>query len=148
MADLENAVFCAGRVQQHLGALGDAAVKNAHENDNAAVAVILAVEDKSLERRVYVARRRRNVCDDILENGFDVYAVFRAYLRRVLRGDADYLLDLVLDALRVGGGKVDLVDNGQYLKVVIQREIGVRQCLRLDALRRVHDQHRAFARGQ
>ena len=145
MADLENAVFCAGRVQQHLGALGDAAVKNAHENDNAAVAVILAVEDKSLERRVYVARRRRNVCDDILENGFDVYAVFRAYLRRVHGEDADDILDLVLYALRIGGREVDLVYNGQYLKLCIECKICVGKRLRLNTLRSVNDQHRALA---
>ena len=145
VANLENAVFCAGRVQQHFGALGDAAVKNAHENDNAAVAVILTVEDKRLERRIYVARRRRNICDDILENGFDVYAVFRAYLRRVHGEDADDILDLVLYALRIGGREVNLVYNGQYLKLGIEREISVGKRLRLNTLRSVNDQHRALA---
>ena len=142
---LHDLVLCAGGHEQYLILAVQHAVHHAHENDDAAVVVVLAVEYQRLERCVRVARRRRDVPDDIVQHRVDVQADLRAYLRRILRGDADYLLDLVLDALRVGGGKVDLVDNGQYLKVVIQREIGVRQCLRLDALRRVHDQHRALA---
>ena len=45
-------------------------------------------------------------------------------------------------------GQVDLVDDRDDLEVVLDREIGVGQRLRLDALGRVDQQQRAFARGQ
>ncbi len=48
-------------------------------------------------------------------------------------------------ALRLGTRQVDLVDDRQHLEPVVDRKIDVRQRLRLDALRRVHDEHRAFA---
>ena len=44
--------------------------------------------------------------------------------------------------------QIDLVDDRDDLEVVLDREIGVGQRLRFDALRRVDEQQRAFARGQ
>ena len=44
--------------------------------------------------------------------------------------------------------QVDLVDDGDDLEVVLDREIRVGQRLRFDALRGVDQQQRAFARGQ
>ena len=44
--------------------------------------------------------------------------------------------------------QVDLVDDRDDLEVVLDREIGVGERLRLDALRRVDQQQRAFARGE
>ena len=62
--------------------------------------------------------------------------------------EADDLLDLLPHALRVGGGQVDLVDDRHDLMVVLDRLIDVGEGLRLDALRGVDDQQRAFARGE
>ena len=42
-------------------------------------------------------------------------------------------------------GQVDLVDDRDDLEVVVEREVGVGERLRLDALRGVDDQQRAFA---
>ncbi len=53
-----------------------------------------------------------------------------------------------LHALRVGGGQVDLVDDRHDLVVVLDALVDVGQGLRFDALRRVDDQQRAFARGR
>ena len=50
--------------------------------------------------------------------------------------------------MRVGGGQVYLVDDREYFKVVVEREVGVRERLRFNALRRVHDEHRTLARGE
>ena len=44
--------------------------------------------------------------------------------------------------------QVDLVDDGDDLEVVLEREVRVGECLRLDALRRVDDEQRALARLQ
>ncbi len=48
-------------------------------------------------------------------------------------------------ALRLGRGQVDLVDHRHDRQVVVHREIGVGECLRLDALGRVHDEDRPLA---
>ena len=45
-------------------------------------------------------------------------------------------------------GQVDLVDDRDDLEVVLDREVGVGERLRLDALRRVDEQQRAFAGGE
>ena len=47
-------------------------------------------------------------------------------------------------ALRICLRQVDLVDDGQQLEVVLDREVRVRNRLRLDALGRVDDEHRAL----
>ena len=78
----------------------------------------------------------------------DVDVHFRGDLRAVLGRDADDVLDLLLDARRIRGRQVDLVDDRHDLQPRVDREVGVAQRLRLDALRRVHDQQRALARGE
>ena len=67
---------------------------------------------------------------------------------RLRRVEADDLLDLLPHALGVRGGEVDLVDDGDDFVIVLDRLIDVGERLRLDALRRVDDQQRAFARGE
>ena len=62
--------------------------------------------------------------------------------------DADDVLDLVDDALRIGGRQVDLVQDRHDRDALLDRRVAVGDRLRLDALRRVDDQQRAFARGQ
>ena len=51
----------------------------------------------------------------------------------------------MLYALRIGGREVDLVYNGQYLKLCIECKISVGKRLRLNTLRSVDHQYRAFA---
>jgi hypothetical protein len=55
------------------------------------------------------------------------------------------LLDLLANALGLGGRQVDLVDDRNDFEIVMQREVGIGQRLRFHALRRVHHQQRAFA---
>ena len=63
----------------------------------------------------------------------------------VARVQADDGFDLLADALRLGGRQIDLVDHRNDFQVVVQRQVGVGQRLRLHALRGVHHQQRAFA---
>ena len=58
--------------------------------------------------------------------------------------EADDVLDLALGFVRLRARQVDLVDDRDDLEVVLDREVGVGQRLRLDALRRVHQQQRAL----
>jgi hypothetical protein len=69
--------------------------------------------------------------------------------RSASRGvEADDVLDLLLDALGIGRGQVDLVEDRDDLEVVVEREVDVGEGLRLDALRRVDDEQRALAGGE
>ena len=107
----------------------------------------------SRRRAPAAARRRspvgaRNALDDRVEDVGDVLAG--------LRGDADDLRGIVAEqvghldrgAVRVGLRQVDLVHDGDDLEPVLDREIGVRERLCLDPLRRIDDEQRALARLQ
>jgi len=59
--------------------------------------------------------------------------------------EADHGFDLLANALRLGRGQIDLVDHGDDFQVVVQRQVGIGERLRLHALRRVHHQQGAFA---
>ena len=52
------------------------------------------------------------------------------------------------DPRRVGGGKIDLVDDRHYLQTRVNGEIGVGECLGFNALACVDDQYRALTRGE
>ena len=54
--------------------------------------------------------------------------------QRVGGVDADHVLDLLLDPLRLGGRQVDLVEDRDDLVVVVDRLVDVGERLRLDAL--------------
>ena len=54
----------------------------------------------------------------------------------------------MLDLLGTGGRQVDFVDDRHDLQTGVNGEVGVGQRLCLNALRRIHDQHRALARGK
>ena len=58
------------------------------------------------------------------------------------------MLDLLAHPVRLGRGQIDLVDHRNNFQVVMQSEVGIGERLRLDALRRVDHQQRAFARLQ
>ena len=60
----------------------------------------------------------------------------------------DVLLDFGLHARHVRARQVDLVEDRDDLVVVVEGEVHVGEGLRLDALRGVHDQQRAFAGRQ
>ena len=64
------------------------------------------------------------------------------------RVEADDLLDLPLRLVDLRARQVDLVDDRDDLEAAVDGEVGVGERLRLDALRGVDDQQRAFAGGQ
>ena len=95
--------------------------------------------------RVRLAGRRRNPLHDRVEHGFDAGAGLRRDAQDVVRGDADEIGDLGGRAGRIGLRQVDLVDDRDDLEVVLDREVRVRERLRLDPLRGVDDEQRALA---
>ena len=144
-AALDDVEHRAGRHQLELVAGVNLPLFEADVDDDALVAVVVAVKNQRAQGRVDVARRRGDVGDDLLEDVVDIDARFRGDTRRVLCGNADDVLDLGDHAVGVGARQVDLVDDGDDFESAVHREIGVRERLRLDALRRVDDKNRALA---
>jgi hypothetical protein len=125
------------------------AVDDAHQHDDAEIGVVPAVDQHRLERlgRVALARRRQ-LGDDRFQHLLDADAGLGRDQHGLGGIDADHLLDLLADALGLGGGQVDLVQDHDDLVVGVDRLVDVGQRLRLDALAGVDDQQRAFAGAQ
>ena len=126
-------------------ARGDPAVDDADVGDDAAVGVVDRVEDHRPGRGVGVALRRRDAGDDLVEQLLDAVAGLGADPQHVVGVAADDVGDLRGVPVRVRGGQVDLVEDRDDREVLLQRQVQVRQRLRLDALRGVDEQHRALA---
>ena len=137
-----------GAHHQDALALAHLAVDDAHQDDDAEIGVVPAVDQHRLQRRVDVALRRRQAGDDRLQHVVDAEAGLGRDHHRVGGIEADHLLDLLLDALRLGGGQVDLVEDRHDLVVVVDRLVDVGERLRLDALAGVDDEQRALAGGE
>ncbi len=117
------------------------AVEHPHRADHTAVRVVVRVEDQRLQRRVGIALRGRDAVDDGVEQLRHALAGLGRDAQDVLGGDADHALDLTRDAVGLGDREIDLVDGGYDGQVVLDREVRVRQRLRLDPLRRVDQEH-------
>ena len=139
--------FVGGAGGHHLDPLArdDLAVDDAHVGDHAAVGVVDRVEDHRARRRVGVPRRRRHLAHHVVEQLGDAFAGLARYAQHVAGLAADDVGDLGGVAVRVGGRQVDLVQHRDDHEVAVQRQIQVGQRLRLDALGRVDQQHRALA---
>ena len=125
------------------------AVDDAHERDDAAVLVVGRVEDQRARRRVGLARRARGIRSTIASSTSSTpVAGLRRDAQHALGVVADQVGDLGRGAVGVGLRQVDLVHDRDDLEVVLDREVGVRERLRLDPLRGVDDEQRAFARLQ
>jgi hypothetical protein len=109
---------------------------------------IVRVEDERAKGLIDRRRRRRNALHDRLEDLRYSQADLCGGGDGVGAVEADGGLDLRGTVVDVGSGEVDLVQHGNDLQVVVQREEHVGDGLRLDSLRGVDDEQRALARGQ
>ena len=148
IAALNDLELSTGRHHAHLHARFHVTVHQAHINDNALVRVVLAVKDQRTQRRVRVAGRCRDVGYDALEHLMNIQANLCRNLGCILGRNADDILDFLLDALRVGCGQVNLIDNRYNLQIVLKGKVGIAQRLCLDALCGIYDQQCALARGE
>ena len=123
MSDFNQLIPCAGGFEQDLIVLPESTVEDSYQNYDASVIVILAVEYKRFGRSGSVSLGSRNSVYYLLHHSLYVYAVFCAYLRAVLRRYAYYLLYLIFDPLRICGGKIYLVYNREYLKIIVHCQI-------------------------
>ena len=127
-------------------ALLDHAVDDADQNHNAEVRVIPAIDQHRLERCVAVALRGRKTLHNRLQHIGNTQTAFGGNRNRILRVNADHVLDVFLDPLGVCGGQVDLVQDRHDLVIGLDGLIDVGQRLRLDTLRGIDHQKRPFDR--
>ncbi len=125
-----------------------AAFLDATVQDDAAVSVVLGVEQQRTRRSPGVPFRPGQFGDDRFEHLLDAQALLGRAADGVVGIEAQIVLDLLLDAIDVGRRQVDLVDHRDELEVVLQREVQVGDRLRFDALRRVDEQQRSLAGHQ
>jgi hypothetical protein len=140
--------FQAGRHEPHLRARGQHAVERADVRDDPAVGVEARVEDQGSEGRVAVSGRWRDLRDDAVEQLGHALAGLPAHCEHVLGLAADQRGELAPRLLDVGIRQVDLVDRRHDREPRVPGQVEVRECLRLDPLRGVDEEHRALARRQ
>ena len=119
-------------------ALFHGAVHDPDENDNAAVGIIEGVKNQSFQGLRSVSAGSRNPVCDLLQHLIHIKAGLCGNLGSVLSFDANDILDLVDDPLRIGTRKVDLVDDRENVEVVVQSQINVGQGLSLNTLSGIH----------
>ena len=124
----------------------DGTVHDTDIGDHPSKLVKYRVEHKSAKRSVNPFRnRRRNAVHDRLQHIRTPHARLCRYMERIVHRDGKNILDLPADLGDIGTGKIDLVQHRNDLKFCVLSEIRVRDCLRLNALRGVHNQKRPFA---
>ena len=124
------------------------AVLDPHQDDDAEIGVVPAVDQQRLERRLGVARRRRQAGHQRFEHLVDVEPGLGRDQQRVRGVEPDHILDLLLDPVGLGGRQVDLVEHRHDLVPGLDRLIDIGEGLRLDPLARIDDQQRALAGGE
>ena len=145
VADLRHRKLRPARHQADRGPLPDTSLFDPAKDDDTPVGVVERVEDQRLQGIFRIPSRSRELLHDGLQHLLRIFSGFCGDAGGVHRLDPDHILDLFRRPLGICGGEVDLVDDRQDLKIMIQREIGIRERLRLDPLARIHDQDRAVA---
>jgi len=96
---------------------------------------------------LFVAFRGRNPLYDRFEHLLDSLTRLARSGQNAVGIATEQVDDLILDLVDHGRIHIDLVHDGHDLQIVIQRQIKVRDSLRLNTLRRVDHEQRALARG-
>ena len=133
-------------------ALPQRSVDHPHQHDDAEIGVVPAVDQQRLQRRLGLAAetpgRGRQPVHDRLQHVGHALTGLGGDQHRTGGVQADHLLDLGADALRLGGRQVDLVEHRHDLVVGLDRLVDVGQRLRLHPLAGVDDQQRTLAGRQ
>ena len=147
-ADLLHLIDGIGRHHADLLALLQLAIDDAHQDHDAQIGVVIGIDQQRLQRRIDVAFGRGQARDHRFQHAFDVQTRLGGDRDRFGGVDADHILDLLLHAVRLGRGQVDLVEHRHDFEAAIDRQIDIGERLRFHALAGVHHQQRAFAGGE
>jgi len=124
---------------------GDPAVPHPDEGHDAAVRVVLGIEDEGLERSFRIPHRRGELLDDGFEELVDPRPELGGNGNGLERVQAQVGIDLFADPIDVGRGEIDLVDYGKQREVVLHRHVEIRERLGLDTLGSVDEDERPVA---
>ena len=124
------------------------AVHHPDEQHDAAVGVVLGVEDERPQGIGRIAARRGHALHHGVEDLLDPLSLLRGGEDDFERIESELLVNLLAHPFRVGGGQVHLVDDRNHLQVVFHRHEVVGDGLRLDSLGRVHEEERSLAGHQ
>ena len=141
--------FFSGVMKADLRALLDTAFENAAKRDDALIRVVPAVEDQGAERIIVAIFRRRKIFHDRLENLVDADSGFALQSTACAMSTRPIISSISLEhAIGVRGWKIDLVHGRENFEVAVERHENVGERLRLDALRSIDHEDRAFASGE
>ena len=134
----------------HLDALarGQTSVDHADVGDHASIGVVDGVEDHGAGRGIGIADGRRDLLDQAIEQFLDPHTGLARNPQHVLRLAADERCQLLGVLVGIGRRQIDLVQHGDDVQIVLERQIEVRERLGLDALGGVDEQDRSLARGE
>mmetsp|Transcript_13219 Transcript_13219/g.33957 ORF Transcript_13219/g.33957 Transcript_13219/m.33957 type:complete len:250 (+) Transcript_13219:1222-1971(+) len=133
---------------RHTVALLHLPVHNLHKADDAAVLVVKGVEEEHAERLAGLAAGWRHTPHYLRQQLIQAKARLGRDQLYLVGGDVKQRLHLLRNAIWLGCGQVNLVNDRHYGQVLLKREVKVGHCLRLHALHRVHKQQRALAGRQ
>ena len=148
IAGLDHIEFCACGHESHRVAGFNLALFYSDIDNDALVAVIDRVENQSAAGERIIRFGGRNEFNNLLEHFLNVFARLCGNSRRLGAVKTDDILNLFRHSVGVGGGEVYFIDYRHYLEIVIEREVGVCESLRLNALRGIDNQYRALASGE
>jgi len=123
----------------------DGARHDTEKHDNTLVTVVPGVENESLEGSFGIALGRGQTVNDGFENFRYALAGFGGALEGIRAVDPDDVLNFFLHFFRMGGGKIDFVENRNDLDVLIESEVDISQGLGFNALSGVNNEQGAFA---
>ena len=140
-------IFAAGIYKFHLVAGGYAAVHHLEIGDDAAERVEYAVKYQRLKGSLRVALGGRYLVHYGIQNLLDPLSGLGTHQKHIIGVATQQIHNLVAHHLGLCGIHINLVDDRDYLKVVVNGQIEVRYGLRLDALRGIYNQQCPFAGG-
>ena len=133
-AELFDLVRRSGVEEPDFRVRADGAVEYPDRRDDAPILVVVGVEDQRSKRLIWMCCWRRDPGDDCVQQLWHPFAGLCRDAEHLISGNAEHALDLSGIALGISCGKVDLVQRGDDLEVVLERERAVRERLCLDAL--------------
>ena len=125
-----------------------AAVHYPHQHHYADIVVEPGIDDQRLERSFGITFGRRDARNNGLENVVHAEATLGRAENRVSGVDADHVLNFLPGVIGICLRQIYLVQHRYHFDAEFGRGIAIGHRLRLDALRGIHHQQRAFTGGE
>ncbi len=135
----------AGGLDHNPVALAQGSFHHSHERHHPEIVVEPGVDDQGLQRRATIALGGRNFADQVLQHILHAQACLGAATYRILRLNADDVLDFRGDPLRLRLRQVHLVEDRHHLEPLLDRGVAVGHGLGFHALAGINHQQGPFA---